>query len=893
MTDATCRSGMQRAVLLIGTVALCVGTTYAAQGQGASAAFIGATRWQPWRAPADTSLSAAQAELTADLIRHVEMTVAIRDVRKTFPLVGDRLDGRTFWAAVVIPESDYTRYVIIYERRGGGWSEVARHELSHHIPGPVTPVDIEPTHSWIVAQGANGARGIPTWVVLRFDGESLQEEFVGSWSDIMLVDVDLDGTVEILGEEINHVNCYYCGLSSRFFSLYRWNGVEMTEVWPETLPAGSASDAAVTANNRAAELAGAERWAEALAVVNGDRALVAESAVFRRNASLIGLNAAAPDGDRLSEDTLLHYVFAGLWAEAVDIFRHKPILPDFFTTPPPYMGKYMMNYSKFGTPPLLTAVFDATTAARTVTPALPEIEFLHAWSAYHLHAWDAYVERVDRGADPSTESKFWDLSWNGLTVPGESAALEALERAAALAPNDPLFVEALRLVAGRADLLHTDAMRRTFLLFDTGAAESCAEIGCMEARRGPDVSTDGSATAWTPWRAPSDRERLLADVPGGTDLIRHFATVYHGDGEPLEQVRAFPFADGRFDGRTFWAVFDPSAPVLAVYERRDSGWRAVTQRPVQMDVVSAISAVDIEPLQAWIVVRGVDDYNIGANEPEWEILRFNGESLHVEGVGNWRDAMIADVDLDGTLEILGSETFPLCYECPVTRRVVRLYRWTGTRLSEVWLDLLPAGAASEAAVAANNRAVKLARARRWAEAVAVLNDARPLVAESAVFRRNAKLIDLNASASGGDPLSEDTLLHYVFAGSWAEAVDLFRDTPVGPDLFAERLPARGRSAGSESRYGTPPFLRAIFDATAAARAVAPARAEIEFLHAWSAFHLDPDTTVASSTHWSDPDYRIDVDESAVLEVFDRAAALAPGDRLFEEVRRVVTERRGR
>ena len=72
------------AILLIGAVALCVGTAYAAQGQGAAAAFIGATRWQPWRAPVDTSLSAAQAELTADLIRHVEMTVAIRDVRETF-----------------------------------------------------------------------------------------------------------------------------------------------------------------------------------------------------------------------------------------------------------------------------------------------------------------------------------------------------------------------------------------------------------------------------------------------------------------------------------------------------------------------------------------------------------------------------------------------------------------------------------------------------------------------------------------------------------------------------------------------------------------------------------------------------------------------------------------
>ena len=106
----------------------------------------------------------------------------------------------------------------------------------------------------------------------------------------------------------------------------------------------------------------------------------------------------------------------------------------------------------------------------------------------------------------------------------------------------------------------------------------------------------------------------------------------------------------------------------------------------------------------------------------------------------------------------------------------------------------------------------------------------------------------------------------------------FRGVPVGRDLFAEAPPYRDASGRLPRMYGTPRFLRAIFDATAAARAVAPARPEIEFLHAWSAFHLDPDTTGVSSSSWQDPDYRIDVDESAVLEVFDRAAT--PDDSLF-------------
>ena len=140
----------------------------------------------------------------------------------------------------------------------------------------------------------------------------------------------------------------------------------------------------------------------------------------------------------------------------------------------------------------------------------------------------------------------------------------------------------------------------------------------------------------------------------------------------------------------------------------------------------------------------------------------------------------------------------------------------------------------------------------------MLDDFRPLAEQSAVFRRNASLIDLNAAAA------------------------------AGRELFAA-LPYRGASAQSASGHGSPPFLRAIFDAAVAARTVAPARPEIELLHGWSAFHLDPETTVAHSTSRRDARYRIDVDEMALLEVFDRAATLAPDDPLYAEALRVVGE----
>ena len=860
----------------------------------------GPLRWEPWRP--ETAASSTQRELRADLIRYVGAAMPVLAIAETFPLTGDLLGGGAFWAAVVVPESEVTVWmVLVFEHRRGGWREVARHELSYHIPGRVAPARIEPAHAWMVANGASGARAVPTWEVLRFDGEALHMEVLDGWFDVMLVDVDGDGTLEILGEHISHVNCYYCGITRTSFSLHRWDGVEMVEAGPETLPVGSASEPAMATNNRASELAAAGRWTEALAVIDGARALTAESSTFRRNAGLIDLHVGGlAAATRLSGDTLLHHVFAGAWTDAVEIFRHEPVLPDFFTTQPLYAEEYTLG-GDYGRPPFLQAVFDATAAARRVVPARPEIEFLHGWSAYHLREWSASMGRNDPDAPAAWRMPMPNEYWNRIEA-GDPVVREALDRAAALAPGDPFFVDAARVVAERADLSHADAMRRTFLLFDRGPG-SCVRSDCTEWPRPRDIDAESGGMRWLPWRAPRDRGRPLAEAPDGGELSRLFASVYRPDRELTDDVRAFPLDGGRFDERSFWAVFDPSAdtcqahrfgvsihyasectaPVLAVYERDDGGWRAVTQRTVPIADISVVAPVEIESSQAWLVVVGVADYHVDANEPLWKVLRFDGESLHVEVTANWLDVMVVDIDGDGSLEILGSRR--LCDECPVTRRAVRLFRWTGARLRSAPLAFLPAGSASDAAVATNNRAVALARARRWMEAVAVLDAARARVAESRVFRRNASLIDLNAGAGGALRLSEDALLHRIFAGSWADAVALFRGAPADPDLFAQPLPYT-------DEVGAPPFLRAIFDATAAARAVGPARAEIEFLHAWSAFHLDPDTTVVA-IDGRDAEYRVDVDEASVRETLARAAVLAPGDSFFAEASRVAANRESR
>ena len=423
-------------VLLATTVALCVETApTAAQPRGGTPPYAaGAAGWQPWRAPV-IPLSPADAALGTDLGQHVEATGALLRVVKTFPLAGHLLDGRTFWAAYGI--ADWTHFVfIVYERRGDGWREVARHDPEYFYwaePG-LGPVEIEPAHAWVVITGGRGKGHLVAWQILRFDRESLHVEFGDEhlgWHDVMVVDVDRDGTLDVVAR------ADYCNVCDdrdwdwpRTTGLYRWNGARMARVAFESLPAGSASRAAVAANERIVELARARRWTEAGTMLDAAAPLVAEHAVFRRNAALVDPTARRLDGDWLHDDRLLHHVLTGSWAEAVDIFRNGPILPDFFADPP----RWYAPRNAFGTM-LLRQIFHATAEARRTGPPRPEIEFLYAWAAFHL--------------DPDTTS-LDRFAVERLIDSDGSVVLDALDRAVRLAPGDPLFAAAQQFVARRA-----------------------------------------------------------------------------------------------------------------------------------------------------------------------------------------------------------------------------------------------------------------------------------------------------------------------------------------------------------------------------------------------------------------------------------------------------------
>ena len=165
------------------------------------------------------------------------------------------------------------------------------------------------------------------------------------------------------------------------------------------------------------------------------------------------------------------------------------------------------------------------------------------------------------------------------------------------------------------------------------------------------------------------------------------------------------------------------------------------------------------------------------------------------------------------------------------------------------------------------------------------------------MRKTTALL-LNAAAPADDALSEDPLLDDVFRGRWAEAVGRFRTPPGGPDVFTAPPPFPASSLRAMRRYGAPPLLRAVFDATTAARAVVPPRPEIEFLHAWAAFHRDPD--LAGPARPARPgdadwfaDYRIDADLPSALETLGHAAALAPDDPLYADAHRSVAGHRTR
>ena len=329
-------------------------------------------------------------------------------------------------------------FVAIYTLVNGRWQALARQtlnneELGEYGFGPdilfeqgVTQVDLDPTNIWLVVDGGAGAHG-GTFQLLRFDGAALHlEKDSGNSSPGVgyLEDLNGDGTPElILRQHDYYVFCYACGVRYLNFEVYSWDATNqrLQEHSIQPMLMGQQGHPAYSPTNRAVELANADLWADAQMKIEEAEQAAARSAeptdtfTLAWNAALIRFHNLAWQAElNHAPYPLLTNIFYGDYATALDLMRAYSNEQLFSATPPIIQGTMAEGNEQW----LAEYILQQTNAAIATQPNLA--------AAYYFHSWARYLVNP---ADPQI-------------------ALD-LEQAAALAPNEPLFAQAVQPTSAR------------------------------------------------------------------------------------------------------------------------------------------------------------------------------------------------------------------------------------------------------------------------------------------------------------------------------------------------------------------------------------------------------------------------------------------------------------
>jgi hypothetical protein len=302
--------------------------------------------------------------------------------------------------------------VAIYTRDASGWRQLARTEMANPdyvSDGTVTQVKVAPGRLWVESQSGVGAHG-SCYDLLSFDGTDLRSEvsFCASMPGAgELRDLNEDGTPDVvLDRSEPYIFCYACNVRRMEFGVLRWDGSAMREVNLEALPSSAPTQARAFTDLALKQVSGG-LWKDAAA--NISQALVHDPSnpTLVWNHALINLTAQAR-ASHINEGSypMLAAVFYGDYPAAVELMRaYKP--GDIFTLQTPLIkGTPAEDWAK----ELGTALDENATLALSVQSDLA--------SAYFMRGWGRYL--VD---------------------PTDPAVLPNVERAAMLAPDDPLFAE--------------------------------------------------------------------------------------------------------------------------------------------------------------------------------------------------------------------------------------------------------------------------------------------------------------------------------------------------------------------------------------------------------------------------------------------------------------------
>ena len=343
-------------------------------------------------------------------------------------------------------------------------------------------------------------------------------------------------------------------------------------------------------------------------------------------------------------------------------------------------------------------------------------------------------------------------------------------------------------------------------------------------------------------------------------------------------------------GPPLWAVYstgmrnftlDPTpSHFVALYAPVGDGWNEVARLDISNAAMAGdpllelgpdfvapdgVAQVEIDPGRIWLTVDG----GVGAHGGTFQVLSFDGETLRQEigGVSASPGAgYLADLNGDGMNDVVlnATEYYVFCYACGVRHPYFSVYAWMGDQLLPVEISALMMGQRGTPPDEANSRAVQLAQAGLWPDALAAIKEAVTLAGAddpptpTGSLRWNDALIQLNADAQLASLQSSPyPLLSNVFYGDYAAAVDLMRAWPVD-QIFSPDTPLVMGTVAESWQAELSSYLT---QSASAALEVKPELAPALFVRAWGEYLADP----------SDPQIAADL---------AAAAQLAPGDALF-------------
>jgi uncharacterized protein YraI len=371
------------------------------------------------------------------------------------------------------PEQNHT--VAIYARSGDHWEELARLELAGNTasenfePGPdfigqegMQQVFVEPGRIWLQVEGGVGAHS-GVYHLLNFDGASLRIEVAGFSSSPgagSLVDLDGDSILEVLLDATEYyVFCYACGVRLVQFNILRWDGARMAPVALSPMPDSSPADLR-NVNERMIRLAEAGLWKDATALLDQVQISNATDPTFIWNAIYIRLNAQSKQAV-LNDETvgypLLDYIFYGDYTVAVDILRDYRV-EKLFTQPSPLVvGTVAEGWEEA----LADWIIRSAERALQLRPGLAPAYFLRAWATFLVDAEN-------------------------------EAVLEDVTQAAALAPDDTLYVNSVAFLGSDISALPAPTGSDSLAAPTTAASapESSGELialTTLNVRAGPGI----------------------------------------------------------------------------------------------------------------------------------------------------------------------------------------------------------------------------------------------------------------------------------------------------------------------------------------------------------------------------------------------------------------------